>query len=74
MTALSTSPRRLISGKLIQGREEVTFHPPLEFTRLMSYMVEATVARYKFRWQIETAFKAMKSSGFNIEDTHLRDL
>jgi transposase len=29
---------------------------------------------YKERWQIEMAFKALKSSGFNIEDTHLRDL
>jgi hypothetical protein len=26
---------------------------------------------YKRRWQIETMFKALKSSGFNIEDTHL---
>ena len=29
---------------------------------------------YKERWQIETAFRALKSSGFNIEDTHLNDL
>jgi len=29
---------------------------------------------YKERWQIESAFKALKTSGFNIEDTHLRDL
>ncbi|MDR1542810.1 MAG: transposase, partial [Prevotellaceae bacterium] len=29
---------------------------------------------YKQRWQIETAFRAMKSSGFNIEDTHLADI
>ena len=29
---------------------------------------------YKERWQIETAFKALKTSGFNIEDTHLTDL
>ena len=29
---------------------------------------------YKDRWQIETMFKAMKSSGFNLEDTHLTDL
>jgi hypothetical protein len=29
---------------------------------------------YKERWQIETAFRALKSSGFNIEDTHLTDL
>ena len=26
------------------------------------------------RWEIETAFRAMKSSGFNIEDTHMRDM
>jgi len=29
---------------------------------------------YKERWQIETAFRALKSSGFNIEDTHLTDM
>jgi transposase len=29
---------------------------------------------YKERWQVETAFKGLKSSGFNIEDTHLTDL
>lgn len=26
---------------------------------------------YRLRWQIETAFRAMKTSGFNMEDTHL---
>lgn len=34
---------------------------------------EDGIATYKKRWEIETAFRAMKSSGFNIEDTHLRD-
>lgn len=29
---------------------------------------------YKERWQIETAFKGLKTSGFNIEDTHLTDI
>jgi IS4 transposase len=29
---------------------------------------------YRERWKIETAFKALKSSGFNIEDTHLTDI
>ena len=29
---------------------------------------------YKERWQIETAFKALKSSGFNVEKTHLVDM
>jgi len=28
---------------------------------------------YKERWQIESAFKAFKSSGFNLEDTHLTE-
>ena len=29
---------------------------------------------YKRRWQIETMFRAMKSAGFNLEETHLTDL
>jgi hypothetical protein len=29
---------------------------------------------YKERWQIKTCFKGLKSSGFNIENTHLKDL
>jgi hypothetical protein len=29
---------------------------------------------YKERWQIETAFRGLKSSGFNIENTHLTEL
>ena len=29
---------------------------------------------YKERWQIESAFKALKTSGFNMEDTHLTDI
>ena len=29
------------------------------------------IETYKGRWQIETMFKALKTSGFNIEDTHL---
>jgi transposase len=30
--------------------------------------------QYKERWQIEMTFRAMKSSGFDIEKTHLRDI
>lgn len=29
---------------------------------------------YKERWQIETAFRALKTSGFNIENTLLTDI
>jgi hypothetical protein len=35
---------------------------------------EQSFLNYKERWQIETCFKAMKSSGFNIENTHLKDI
>lgn len=38
-----------------------------------SYTTEALTI-YKDRWQIETMFKALKSSGFNFEDTHLTDI
>lgn len=50
-----------------QGKPElqiiVSFNKPQEANEL-----------YKERWQIETAFRALKSSGFNIEDTHLSDI
>lgn len=35
---------------------------------------EEAVKTYKSRWQIETCFKSLKSSGFNVEDTHLADI
>ena len=42
---------------------------------LVSYnRPEESIETYRMRWQIETCFKSMKSSGFNIEDTHLADI
>jgi hypothetical protein len=35
--------------------------------------IELPCELYKYRWQIETMFKAFKSSGFNMEDTHITD-
>lgn len=35
---------------------------------------EEAVETYRKRWQIETCFKSMKSSEFNIEDTHLHEI
>lgn len=32
------------------------------------------LAIYAHRWQLESLFKALKSSGFNLEDTHLKDI
>lgn len=34
----------------------------------------ASLKAYKQRWQIESMFRAMKTSGFNIEKTHLSDI
>ena len=45
-----------------------------EYQFLISFSKpETAFETYKERWQIETMFKAMKSSGFNIEHTHLKD-
>ncbi len=35
---------------------------------------EVALEQYKQRWQIEMCFKAMKSSGFDIKNTHLQDI
>ena len=35
---------------------------------------DKALQQYKQRWQIEMCFKAMKSSGFDIENTHLQDI
>ena len=46
-----------------------------EFLILISFnKPEDSKEYYKSRWQIEMTFKAMKSSGFDIEKTHLTEL
>ena len=45
-----------------------------ELQVIISYnQPQDSVGTYRRRWQIETMFKAMKSAGFNMEDTHLTD-
>ncbi|WP_051536243.1 transposase [Marinilabilia salmonicolor] len=55
-----------------------TFNPAtgkVEFVIIASLnKQDQALIDYKERWQIETMFKAMKSSGFNLEDTHLNNL
>jgi hypothetical protein len=47
----------------------------VEFVIIASFnQQDQALINYKERWQIETMFRAMKSSGFNLEDTHLTDL
>jgi len=46
----------------------------IEFVIVASFTPDPlALLKYKNRWQIETMFKAFKSSGFNFEDTHLTD-
>lgn len=37
-------------------------------------MPDSAMELYKERWQIETAFRALKTNGFNIENTHLTEI
>jgi hypothetical protein len=47
----------------------------VEFLIIVSFnKPEQAQINYKERWQIETCFRAMKSSGFDIEKTHLQDI
>lgn len=46
-----------------------------EYLIIVSYdKQQEALLNYKERWQIETMFKAFKTKGFNIEDTHLSDI
>ena len=36
--------------------------------------VETAISNYGKRWGIETLFGILKSRGFNLEDTHLREM
>lgn len=55
-----------VSGMKIKGGE---------YLILVSYdSQQQALLRYKDRWQIETMFKAFKTNGFNLEQTHLREV
>lgn len=47
----------------------------IEFVIIATFCFDSSaLSVYKDRWQIETMFKSLKTSGFNLEDTHLTDL
>lgn len=57
-----------LSGSKIKDKEG---KPELQI--LVSYCnAEEALEMYRMRWQIETMFKGMKSSGFDIEGSHVR--
>lgn len=44
----------------------------LDYLILISYnKPDEALEYYRMRWQVETLFRGIKSSGFNIEDTHV---
>jgi hypothetical protein len=58
-----------LSGMKVVNREN-----RIEFVIVASYRFDPlALAKYKDRWQVETLFRSLKSSGFNFEDTHLTD-
>ena len=58
----------------LSGSKTVDRDGKMEFLIIVSFnKPEQAMAYYKQRWQIETLFKGLKSSGFNIEDTHVSD-
>ena len=59
-----------ISGCKLASKEK-----GVDFLIIVSFnKPEQAQINYRERWQIETCFKAMKSSGFDIEKTHLQDI
>jgi hypothetical protein len=54
-----------VSGMKLEGGE---------YLLIVSYdHQQQALSAYRQRWQIETMFKAFKTNGFNIENTHLSD-
>jgi hypothetical protein len=58
----------------LSGLKVLNADNKVEFVIIASYNFnEQSLVHYADRWQTETMFKALKSSGYNIEQTHLTD-
>jgi len=59
----------------LSGSKTIDREGKMEFLFIVSFnKPELATVSYKKRWQVETLFRALKSSGFNIESTHVTDL
>lgn len=59
----------------LSGSKTIDREGKQEFLIIISFnKPEQAMIYYKKRWQIETLFRGLKSSGFNIEHTHVTDL
>lgn len=58
----------------LTGMKIINRKKQIEFVIVATYQAEIqTMQVYAKRWSIECFFKAIKTAGFNIEDTHLTD-
>jgi Transposase DDE domain len=59
----------------LSGVKRVNEQGQVEWVIVASYRFDAdSLTHYRQRWQIESLFKALKTSGFHLEATHLSDL
>jgi len=59
----------------LSGMKTIDREGKQEFLIIVSFnKPDQAMTYYKQRWQIETLFKGLKSSGFNIEDTHVTEI
>lgn len=58
-----------LSGMKIKKNGKIEFCIVISFNK-----PEKSLEKYSKRWQIETLFKSFKTSGFNLEDTHVTHL
>ena len=59
----------------LSGIKTINRDGEIEFVIIATYKFDPqTLTAYKDCWQIETMYRALKTSGFNMEDTHLSDL
>lgn len=59
----------------LSGTKTIDRDGKMEFLIIVSFnKPQQAMEYYKQRWQIETLFRGLKSSGFNIESTHVTDL
>jgi len=58
----------------LNGMKVLNSTGKIEFVIIATFKPDPlALFKYKDRWQTETMFKALKSGGFNFEDTHLTD-
>ena len=58
----------------LTGMKTINSKGIIEFVIVATYQYDnQTMQTYAKRWSIECFFKAIKTAGFNIEDTHLTD-